>query len=52
MKVEVTKCFLVQVMDREGNELSCEYIFCDTKEEARQRGRRMKEEIRKQIEER
>ena len=52
MRVEVTKCFLVQVMDEKGNEIECEYLFCNTKEEAKQRGMQMKEDIKERLAER
>lgn len=45
MKVEITKCYLVQVLDAEGNEVSCEYVFGD-KENAKQAGKRLKEEAK------
>lgn len=41
MRVEITKCYLVQVMDEDGNELACEYVFGD-KEEAKDTGRQLK----------
>lgn len=43
MKVQITKCYLVQVLDDEGNEVACEYVFGD-KEDAKQAGKRLKEE--------
>lgn len=45
MRVKITKCYLVQVLDDKGNEVSCEYVFGD-KEEAKQTGKRLKEEIK------
>lgn len=39
--VRVTKCYLVQVLDAEGNELQCEYTFVDSKKEAERRGKEM-----------
>lgn len=41
MRVEITKCYLVQVTDEDGNELACEYVFGD-KEEAKNTGRHLK----------
>ena len=45
MKVQITKCYLVQVLDDEGNEVACEYVFGD-KEDAKQTGKRLKEEAK------
>lgn len=45
MRVEITKCYLVQVLDDEGNEVACEYVFGD-KEEAKETGKRLKEEVK------
>ena len=42
-KVEITKCYLVQILDEEGNEIRCEYVFGD-KEYAKQRGKEMRKE--------
>lgn len=36
--VRVTKCYLVQVLDDEGNEVSCNYTFSHNKKEAEQIG--------------
>lgn len=41
MKVQITKCYLVQVLDNEGNELKNEYVFGD-KEEAKETGKYLK----------
>ena len=46
MKVEITKCYLVQIKDAEGNEVACEYVFGD-KEDAKETGKRLKEEVKK-----
>lgn len=43
MRVEITKCYLVQIKDEEGNELACEYVFGD-KEAAKETGRLLKKE--------
>ena len=45
MKVRVTKCYLVQVLDDEENEEASEYIFCDTKADAQRRGNELKKEV-------
>lgn len=47
MDVRVTKCFLVQVVDDEGNEIVAEYVFSNTKKEATDRGYDMRDEIAK-----
>lgn len=44
LKVEVYKCYLVEVVDDEGNELYSEYIFTDRKDAIRQ-GKEMKAEL-------
>lgn len=41
-RVRVTKCYLVQVIDSEDNEVACEYVFANSKEEAMQRGKELK----------
>lgn len=46
MKVQITKCYLVQIVDEEGNELKCEYVFGD-KEDAKKVGRELKEDCKK-----
>ena len=48
MKVLITKCYLVQVLDDCGNELKCEYVF-GNKDEANEVGKRMKEEVENEI---
>lgn len=48
MDVRVTKCYLVQVVDDEGNEVACEYVFSNTKKEAEDRGYAMRDEIAKE----
>lgn len=45
MKVQITKCYLVQILDDEGNEVACEYVFGD-KKDAKQAGKRLKEEAK------
>lgn len=44
MKVQITKCYLVQVTDDSGNELRCEYVF-GNRAEAEKAGSRIKEEV-------
>lgn len=44
MKIRVTKCYLVQVLDEDGNEQACEYVFANTKKEAEARGRELQRE--------
>ena len=46
-KVEVTKCYLVRVLDEEGNEVACDYDFVATKKEAEATGREMVEIIKR-----
>ena len=45
MKVVVSKCYLVQVVDDDGNELDCEYVFSSTKKEAEDRGYAMRDQL-------
>lgn len=33
MKIEITKCYLVQWIDDDGNEQESEYIFANSKKE-------------------
>lgn len=47
MKVQITKCYLVQIIDNEGNELKNEYVFGD-KEIAKETGRLLKDIIKKE----
>lgn len=49
MRVEITKCYLVQVMDEDGNELACEYVFGD-KEDAKETGRMLKRKCKEDAE--
>lgn len=50
MKVEVYKCYLVKVVDGDGNEVDSQYIFTDRKDAIRQ-GKEMKEEVFRQMRE-
>lgn len=47
MRTVITKCYLVQITDNEGNELACSYVFGD-KEEAKREGRSLKEGLEKE----
>jgi hypothetical protein len=44
-RAEITKCYLVQVFDEEGNEMACEYHFVPTKKDAEKIGRELIEFI-------
>lgn len=46
--VRATKCFLVQVMDSDGNEVKCEYVFTNTKKEAEDIGYKLRDDIVKE----
>lgn len=46
MQVRVTKCYLVQVLDDEENEVACNYAFVNTKKEAEQTGKEMIENLK------
>lgn len=50
MKIQITKCYLVQLLDNEGNELQCEYVFGD-RQAALREGQTMKESLRKHAQE-
>lgn len=41
MRIEITRCYLVQVLDDEGNELASDYDFVATKKEAMETGKEM-----------
>lgn len=45
LRVQITKCYLVQVLDEEGNELRCEYSFCGTKKEAEEIGNNLLKDV-------
>ena len=49
LKVRISKCYLVQILDEEGNELDLDYVFTDRKG-AEHRGKELKEEIRRKAE--
>ena len=40
MKVEITKCYLVQLFDDDGNEIDYQYVF-DNKKGAEKAGKQM-----------
>ena len=44
MRVEVYKCYLVEVVDDDGNVVDSQYIFTDRKDAIRQ-GKEMKEDV-------
>lgn len=50
MRTVITKCYLVQILDNEGNELSCSYVFGD-KEDAKKEGRALRKEQEKEQDE-
>ena len=41
LKIRLSKCFLVQIVDDEGNEIGSEYVFTNQKPVAEQRGKEM-----------
>ena len=45
MKIEITKLYLVQVLDKDGNELAYEYVVGD-KRTALQVGKELKEDLK------
>ena len=45
MKARYTRIWLVQILDEEGNEISCEYV-AGHKEHAKVAAKRMKEQIK------
>lgn len=49
--VRVTKCYLVQVIDAEGNEVACDYVFAQNKKEAENRGELLVKAVREVDEE-
>lgn len=49
IKTRITKCYLVEVIDEEGNSLVSEYVFGD-KENATNEAKSLKKSIRKEIE--
>ena len=44
LKTRITKCYFVQVIDEEGNQLDCDYVFSD-KSYAEYVAKQMKKEI-------
>lgn len=51
MKVEITKLYLVQVMDKDGNEVAYEYVVGD-KADAIATGKLLKEQVKEEKENR
>lgn len=51
MKVRVTKCYLVQVVDDEENEIVSEYSFVENKKQAEQVGNSLRDDILRNTEE-
>lgn len=49
IKTRITKCYLVEVIDEEGNSLVSEYVFGD-KEDATNEAKSLKESIKRGIE--
>lgn len=45
-KIEITKCYLVQILDEEGNEVASDYDFVPTKKDAERTGREMIEAVK------
>lgn len=49
LKIRITKCYLVEIIDEEGNSILCEYVFGD-KEEANDVAKSLKESVKQEIE--
>ena len=43
-KIRITKCYLVQITDADGYEITSEYVFGD-REEAERRGAMLRSEV-------
>ena len=50
-KIEITKCYLVQILDEDGNEVACDYDFVPTKKDAEKTGREMIEAVKRRDQE-
>lgn len=50
IKVQITKCYLVQILDKDGNELACDYSFV-SRQDAKEIGNRMKADYNADTEE-
>lgn len=50
LSVQLTRCYLIQVLDEDGNEVSCEYAFMDRKD-AVERGKELRAEAQAELEE-
>jgi len=48
IKTRITKCYLVEVIDEEGNSLVSEYVFGD-KEDATNEAKSLKESIKRGV---
>lgn len=48
VKVQITKCYLIQILDKDGNELACDYDFV-SRQSAQEIGKRMKEAYNEDI---
>lgn len=46
-RIEITKCYLVQILDDDGNEVACDYDFVPTKKDAEKTGREMIEAVKR-----
>lgn len=42
IKIRLTKCYLVEIVDSEGNEIESEYVFAD-RTKSKEYGEKMKE---------
>lgn len=45
MKVKITKCYLIQILDDNDNEIKSEYVF-GSRKDAERDARELKEEIK------
>lgn len=48
-KVRISKCYLIEICDKDGNELACDYSFVSYND-AKKIGQRMKAEYNKEVE--
>lgn len=46
-KVRITKCYLIEICDKDGNELECDYSFVSY-QDAKKIAQRMKEEYNRE----
>ena len=47
VKVQITRCYLIQILDKDGNELDCDYCFL-SRDEAKKAGEQMKKRYNEQ----